>query len=499
MSPPKHVSGGRLGGAGSRNSSSAEYHARQGYSNEGLTGLYSSDLSGKILLASSTAHDVSSDPVEVRDRRSSSPGGSDILQAGEAFAHAVQHRWGRRAQTPPTTPIRSALSAPFAIPDFRRRTSPRRKVWTPGTAEEAYTRKRGWRNSSGVQENKVHRERPVRLLMGLKRGEGSIKDLLAEIVVDDGVIGALSRNLAQSRVIPLDLKEGDAKMIQMSGKSNAGEGPNEAKRRNQQVIRQQRRVESSNKRSPFAATHLDHFFIPSVSPRSHNGEEHALERHLFQAGGQDGEWELSGSDRTRPRTSTGIGSPELHQPRPDLRYQRSGHEEPEIRPRPTTSAGFYSGAALHGTCVMRPSTSPIGSPRRAHGERGVDDFFIPSRSPDRLPGTRSSRSSLRQQPPRASSRLELTASRAQSSPNLQRGLQISSLRMPRATRCGDKIQGPAKPPASAEWFTVSDRFTQKPQPTAGTMQHQFSLSPGPWNVTPQSSDLTPQSSFLRSG
>jgi hypothetical protein len=521
MSSPKHVSGGSLGGAGSQSSSSAEYYARQVHGNEGFPGQYSTDLNGKINVTSSSAHNLSSDPVQVQVRvpRPSTPG-SDVLQAGEAFAHAAQHRWGRRSYTPPPTPIRSALSTPFAtIPDFRRQTSPHRHLWTPGNAEEAYTRKRGWRNSNGVQENKVHRERPVRLLMGLKKGEGSIKDLLAEIVVDDGVIGALSRNLVQSRVVPLDLKEGDAKTIQMSGKSNAGEGPNEAKRAHQQAIRQQRRAESSNKRSPFAATHLDHFFVPCESPSPHSCEEHVLARpaqsdlmtsptYLVQAGGHNRERELTGSVKTRPRTSTGAGSPELLQPRPDLRQHRV--ERGEVR-RPLTSAGFYPGAALQGTDDVRPSTSdrrhqrpstsPMGSPRRAHGERIVDDFFIPSRSPDKHLGTRSSRSGVRQQP-RASSRLDPPTSRTQSSPNSQRGLHISSLKMPRATRSAVAPGGPqvrAQLLATSELSTASDRFTHKSHPNSGSLLHQPSLSPGPWKVTPQPSDLTPQPSFLRMG
>lgn len=100
------------------------------------------------------------------------------------------------------------------------------------------------------------RERPVRLLLGLKRDHHAIQTLLAEIVVDEGAIPALSQNLvnllttqlflrlslgrvpvqlcaeelrilicllmdllmqAQSRVSPFNLKEGCAKRIQESG------------------------------------------------------------------------------------------------------------------------------------------------------------------------------------------------------------------------------------------------------------------------------------------
>ena len=39
------------------------------------------------------------------------------------------------------------------------------------------------------------RERPVRLLLGLKKDSYAIQDLLAEIVVDDGAVPALSQNL----------------------------------------------------------------------------------------------------------------------------------------------------------------------------------------------------------------------------------------------------------------------------------------------------------------
>ena len=49
--------------------------------------------------------------------------------------------------------------------------------------------------SNGRQEQKAMRERPVRLLLGLKKGDHAIEDLLAEIVVDDGAIPALSQNL----------------------------------------------------------------------------------------------------------------------------------------------------------------------------------------------------------------------------------------------------------------------------------------------------------------
>ena len=51
--------------------------------------------------------------------------------------------------------------------------------------------------SNGRQENKEKRERPVRLLVGLKRGPHAIQDLLAEIVIDDGAINAVSRNLVR--------------------------------------------------------------------------------------------------------------------------------------------------------------------------------------------------------------------------------------------------------------------------------------------------------------
>jgi len=49
--------------------------------------------------------------------------------------------------------------------------------------------------SNGRQEDKAMRERPVRLLLGLKKDHYAIQDLLAEIVVDDGAVPALSQNL----------------------------------------------------------------------------------------------------------------------------------------------------------------------------------------------------------------------------------------------------------------------------------------------------------------
>jgi hypothetical protein len=45
--------------------------------------------------------------------------------------------------------------------------------------------------SNGRQEDKAMRERPVRLLLGLKKDHYAIQDLLAEIVVDDGAVPAL--------------------------------------------------------------------------------------------------------------------------------------------------------------------------------------------------------------------------------------------------------------------------------------------------------------------
>jgi|LauGreDrversion2_3_1035106.scaffolds.fasta_scaffold197307_1 hypothetical protein len=50
------------------------------------------------------------------------------------------------------------------------------------------------------------RERPVRLLLGLKKDHYAIQDLLAEIVVDDGAVPALSQNLVNPPTTQLSLR-----------------------------------------------------------------------------------------------------------------------------------------------------------------------------------------------------------------------------------------------------------------------------------------------------
>ena len=432
---------------------------------------------------------------EGAERRPSTPAGCDVVEMGAAFAYSATHRWGRRSRTPPKTPLRSQSTTPVIPTDLQSPASPLRYPWSQNNAEEAYSRRRGWRNSNGIQEGKVHRERPVRLLLGLKKGPHAIKDLLAEVVVDDGVVAAISRNLGQSRFVPFQLKEGDAKIIQKSGKSNAGEGLFDEALKEKKTERMKQLASSGSKRNPFAATHLDHFFFPAESPRSdYDGGQQMPTASamripppqcLSDAGVLAEEQDFSDRSRTSNTPSRAGHS------RTALGYNRQEGGERDCQ-RPSTSAGVYTMENVHGPA--RPFTSPSCSPRRGRGQRGstVDEFFIP-RSPDKggfvkkaspykmkLPG---GQKSLLQ-----GSRKDLAPTfRAKSSPGLSRGMQISSLRMPpRSSRTPDSESRPKTSAAPAEHFRLADRGAQSP------MYGQPLLEP--WSVT-----LTPQSSGLRMG
>ena len=181
----------------------------------------------------------------------------DVVQAGLKFAHAGQQRWGgTRTSGGALGEGRSNFSMHAHVPasnlptDLRRVSQPLIPSTVPIRGQmkqqEATTVRQGWRKSNGVQECRVMRQQPVRMLFGVRKarqtfgtaGEHTIQAVLAEHVVNDTELPALRRNLEHSRALlrtrlvpmraggnvfaPCAMTDADAKWIQKKCISNAG-------------------------------------------------------------------------------------------------------------------------------------------------------------------------------------------------------------------------------------------------------------------------------------
>ena len=182
---------------------------------------------------------------------------SDVVQAGLKFAHAGQQRWGGTRTSGgaigevPSTFLMHAHVPTSNLPTDLRRMS---QSLIPSTVpirgqvkqQEATTVRQGWRKSNGVQDCRVMRQQPVRMLFGVRKGrqtfgtagEHTIQAVLAEHVVNHTELPALRRNLEHSRELlptrhvpmraggnvfaPCAMTDADAKWIQKKCISNAG-------------------------------------------------------------------------------------------------------------------------------------------------------------------------------------------------------------------------------------------------------------------------------------